>query len=193
MILIRKKQTNGKGDMSQNSVDINNQETDAVDEIIQQWINEGLAKEQLVAMETFGRIKRLENLFMKKAKELNREHANIEPWEFDVLATLRRSGKPFCLSPSELFTMTMVTSGTMTNRLTQLQKKGLIERLANPNDKRSLLVQLTKKGIELIDGVMTVYLKFENELLADMDGAELAQLNDILKKMEYKIERKVDD
>lgn len=174
--------------MSQNSVNINNQETDAVDEIIQQWIKEGLAKEQLVAMETFGRIKRLENLFMKKAKELNREHANIEPWEFDVLATLRRSGAPFCLSPSELFTMTMVTSGTMTNRLTQLQKKGLIERLANPNDKRSLLVQLTKKGTELIDGVMTVYLKFENELLADMDGTELAQLNDILKKMEYKIE-----
>lgn len=175
--------------MNQNSAaqTENMQVTDAVDKIIQQWVNEGIDEEQLVPMETFGRIKRLESIFMKKVKELNKAHANIEPCEFDVLATLRRSGQPFCLSPSELFTMTMVTSGTMTNRLTQLQKKGLVERIANPNDKRSLLVQLTEKGITVINDVMTVYLQFENDLVADMSSEELFILNKLLKKIESKI------
>ncbi|WP_230655635.1 MarR family winged helix-turn-helix transcriptional regulator [Psychrobacter sp. I-STPA10] len=160
-----------------------NSSTDAVEQIIQQWQAQGFADEQLTAMQTIGRIKRLEVLLMRQLTITYKAH-QLTQWEFDVLATLRRAGEPFILSPTALFASMMVTSGTMTNRLQHLQEKALIQRIENPEDKRSLLVQLTDKGVAVIDKVVVAHIELENQLLSAMSQEELTILNTLLKKVE---------
>lgn len=105
-----------------------------------------------------------------------------------VLATLRRSGKPYCLAPTELFSTLMITSGTMTHRMTQLEKRGLIERLANPDDARSKLVQLTQEGFELIDRAVTAHVANEERILEGLDHQQKAQLNENLRLLLARLE-----
>ena len=111
---------------------------DAVQKIIRQWQNQGLAMDSLLAMETIGRIKRLEVILMRKLSANYKENYQISHWEFDVLATLRRAGSPYLISPTVLFDSMMVSSGTMTNRLQHLEKKQLSERVYNSEDKPDL-------------------------------------------------------
>ncbi|MFG1490742.1 MarR family transcriptional regulator, partial [Oceanospirillum sp. HFRX-1_2] len=110
------------------------------------------------------------------------EHGLNQP-EFDVLATLRRSGAPYCLAPTALFSTLMVTSGTMTNRMTQLEKKGLIERLPNPDDARSKLVKLSDKGLELIEQILPYHVENGLNLIAGLDEDSLASLNQSLRDL----------
>ncbi|WP_434353719.1 MarR family transcriptional regulator [Psychrobacter sp. HD31] len=156
---------------------------DTVDIIIHQWQQQGFDSQQLLAMETLGRIKRLDNQLMKKISDIHKANHDIAMWEFDVLATLRRAGEPYCLSPTELFASTMVTSGAMTNRLNQLSKRGFIRRVANPVDKRSLLVQLSDDGLKLINQAIIEHIDIENQLLKNLDIAEIRQLNKLLSKI----------
>lgn len=167
--------------------DNNNTNNDAVDTLIAQWQKEGFAAKQLVAMETLGRIKRLEVLIMRELTANYKANFDLSHWEFDVLATLRRAGNPYRLSPTELFDSMMVSSGTMTNRLQSLEKKKLIKRVDNPDDKRSLLVELTSKGIDLIDKAMISHIELENELLKGLSNEEIKIMNILLKKMESQL------
>lgn len=160
---------------------------DAVNRIIMQWQEQGFKSDELVAMETIGRIKRLELLLMRGIAEGHKAQFDLAHWEFDVLATLRRAGEPYCLSPTALFDTMMVSSGTMTNRLQHLEKKKLISRVDNPDDKRSLLVQLTQAGKALMDKALPAHLERENELLAGMSQEELKMLNMLLKKVELQM------
>lgn len=160
---------------------------DAVEVIINQWLREGFNEDELVAMETIGRLKRLETILMRQLNKNYKKIFNLNQWEFDVLATLRRSGKPYRLSPTSLFDSMMVSSGTMTNRLQNLEKKQLIIRVENHDDKRSMLVELSPKGVELIDQVMISHVQLENELLSDMSREELDIVNTLLKKIERQI------
>lgn len=160
---------------------------DNVECIIAQWRAEGLPEDQLIAMETIGRIKRLEIMIMKQLASLYQEHFQLTHWEFDVLATLRRSGKPYCLSPTQLFDSMMVSSGAMTNRLHHLEKKQWIHRIPHPEDKRSLLVQLTHGGLQLINEAIRLHITAENDMLAGLAKDELLTLNKLLKKMESDI------
>ena len=159
-------------------------EQDAVQQIIAQWRQQGFTAPDLVAMETIGRIKRLEILLMQQITRNFKENYELLHWEFDVLATLRRAGRPYCLSPTALFASMMVSSGAMTNRLQHLEKKQLIERIENKNDKRSLLVQLTDQGVSLIDKAITSHIELENNVLADLSKEELDILNLLLQKIE---------
>ena len=160
---------------------------DAVGLIIAQWQAEGFAADQLRTMETIGRLKRLEVMLMRQLSANYKTNYQLSHWEFDVLATLRRSGAPFTLSPTALFDSMMVSSGTMTNRLQHLEKKQLITRIDNPDDKRSSLVQLTDAGVSLIDEVMISHIQLENQLLDDMSAEELSILNVLLKKLEHQL------
>ena len=160
---------------------------DAVGLIIAQWQAEGFAADQLQTMETIGRLKRLEVMLMRQLSANYKANYQLSHWEFDVLATLRRSGAPFTLSPTALFDSMMVSSGTMTNRLQHLEKKQLITRIDNPDDKRSSLVQLTGTGTALIDEVMISHIQLENQLLGDMSAEELSILNVLLKKLEHQL------
>ena len=168
---------------------MHNAKHDAVDRIIEQWTAQGIPAKQLNAMETIGRIKRIQ-ILLEHALAENFQQFALSSWEFDVLATLRRSGEPYCLSPTELFAAMMVSSGTMTNRLQHLQRKALIVREANPNDGRSLLVKLTDKGLAVINACVTQHVELENTLLAGMKKEEVAQLNQLLKALEAQLPQK---
>lgn len=155
--------------------------TDAVDKIIAQWRQEK-PEFDLTAMEVLGRLKRASAVLSPKIEKVFLEHALNQP-EFDVLATLRRSGAPYCLAPTALFSTLMVTSGTMTNRMTQLEKKGLIERLPNPDDARSKLVKLSDKGLELIEQVLPYHVENGLNLIVGLDEDSLASLNQSLRDL----------
>jgi DNA-binding MarR family transcriptional regulator len=107
----------------------------------------------------------------------------LQAGEFDVLATLRRSGAPYALTPTALYEATMVTSGAMTNRLDRLEKAGLILRGPHPNDRRGIVVQLTGKGLALIDEALTAHVANEHEILAGLSDAEREMLARLLGKL----------
>lgn len=107
----------------------------------------------------------------------------LQAGEFDVLATLRRSGSPHALTPTALYEATMVTSGAMTNRLDRLEKTGLILRAPHPNDRRGIVVQLTGKGLALIDEALTAHVANEHEILAGLSDAEQETLALLLGKL----------
>ena len=132
------------------------------------------------SMKIFGRALRL-------MKHLGKERAQaMAPFgfregEFDVLATLRRAGEPYCLSPTQLYTSLLITSGAMTNRLNHLEQQGLIRRIADPDDKRSSLVSLTPHGQERIEQALLVHTETQNALLRNLSEAQRAQLESLLR------------
>ena len=109
--------------------------------------------------------------------------ADLETWGFDVLAALRRAGAPHTLSPSQLMQETMVTSGTMTNRLNRLEELALINRQPDPNDGRGSLVSLTALGMKKVDEALDQLIKNERTFLTDLSEEEYEQLADLLSKL----------
>src|ERR1700754_1142904 len=125
---------------------------DEVDRLILTWQRERPDLD-VAPMEVLSRVSRL-------ARELDRARGQavdthgLESWVFDVLAALRRAGPPYQLSPGKLLKETLVTSGTMTNRVDRLAARGLVERLPDPGDRRGVLVQLTLAGRDGVDAAM---------------------------------------
>lgn len=107
----------------------------------------------------------------------------LQSGEFDVLATLRRSGPPYALTPTELYEATMVTSGAMTARLDRLEKAGLIQRAPHPSDRRGVVVQLTAKGRELTDTALAAHVANEHEILAGLTQEDKQMLAKLLEKL----------
>ena len=118
---------------------------DDIDRLVAQWATEKpeLDTEPMAIM---GRLLRIAKKMETRVAQLHKQY-DLTLGEFDVLATLRRSGEPFWLTPSELIDSMMLTSGAMTNRLDKLTSKGLIARQHNQSDRRSVPVQLTEKGL----------------------------------------------
>src|SRR5689334_17033429 len=129
---------------------------DEVDELVLAWRRERDDLD-LAPVEVFSRISRLGRLLDLARRDAFTAHA-IEPWEFDVLAALRRAGKPYRLSPGQLLRETMVTSGTMTNRIDRLTARELVERSPDPYDRRGVLVGLTGAGKRAVDGAFETLL-----------------------------------
>ena len=124
------------------------------------------------------RIARLARHLDRARRSAFGEHG-LEQWEFDVLAALRRSGAPYELTPGRLVTQLIVTSGTMTNRVDQLARQGLVQRRPDPADRRGVLVGLTATGHRRVDDALEGLLAREHDLLAALpsdDRLELAQL-----------------
>ena len=140
---------------------------DAAARAVAQWKQElpELAAENMLLI---GRLKRAAALIGRELEKVYGEYGLTEG-SFDVLATLRRSGAPYTLTPTELFSALMVTSGTMTTRLKNLENQGLIDRLPNPDDARSLLVRLTDKGEELIEKAVFPHVENEKRLMEKLD------------------------
>jgi DNA-binding MarR family transcriptional regulator len=109
--------------------------------------------------------------------------AELDTWGFDVLAALRRAGAPHTLSPSQLMQETMVTSGTMTNRLDRLEELSLINRQPDPNDGRGSLVTLTALGMKKVDEALDHLIKNEKTFLTDLTQEENDALADLLSKL----------
>ncbi len=151
------------------------QRSDAVDAILEQWRRERPDLD-VSPMGTIGRIKRCAALLQRKLDEVFAAFG-MTNWEFDVLATLRRSGAPYCLAPTTLFSAMMITSGTMTHRLKGLETRGLVHRLPNRDDARSVLVQLTPDGLALIDRAVEAHVENERRILASIKPSDLVALN----------------
>ncbi|UTW10778.1 MarR family winged helix-turn-helix transcriptional regulator [Marinobacterium rhizophilum] len=151
---------------------------DAVDAILAQWQRERPDLDTS-PMATIGRLKRCSALMQRRLDEAFSAFG-LTLWEFDVLATLRRSGAPYCLAPTALFSTLMVTSGTMTHRMQRLEASGWVERLANPDDARSKLLKLTPAGLELIDRAVEAHVANEHRILAPLGAADLAALEESL-------------
>ncbi len=152
---------------------------DVVDRLTQQW---ALEKPELDTepMAIMGRILRIAKHMEIEVAQLHKRYG-LKLGEFDVLATLRRSGEPFCLTPSELMGSMLLTSGAMTNRLDKLESKQLIVRTHSTADRRSVTVKLTSKGIRLIDELLELHVELQHRLISGMDVEHKAQLNQMLK------------
>ncbi len=116
---------------------------------------------------------------------LDRTHAEfgLLGESFDVLASLRRSGPPYQLTPTQLYREMMLTSGAMTNRIDRLEEAGLVARKPDPSDRRGTLVRLTAKGKALIDAAAAEHAANEERLLAVLTATEQRQLGDLLRKV----------
>jgi DNA-binding MarR family transcriptional regulator len=154
---------------------------DEVDRLVEAWRRER-ADLDLTPMEVLSRVTRLGHHLDRARREAFTEHA-IESWEFDVLAALRRAGAPYELSPGRLLKETLVTSGTMTNRVDRLAARGLVERLPDPNDRRGVLVRLTPTGRTTVDGALEALLSREHALLTGLDAGEQRTLATLLRSL----------
>lgn len=160
---------------------------DEVDGLIEAWRSQR-PDVDVRPMEVFSRVSRLSRHLDRARRTVFTEHA-IEPWEFDVLAELRRSGPPYELSPGRLLRATLVTSGTMTNRVDRLAAAGLVRRRPDPADKRGVLVRLTDKGAEHIDDALASLLSYEEGLLAPMEIEDREQLASLLRSLLAPLDR----
>ena len=153
---------------------------DHVSIILAQWAAE---RPDLNAspMGIVGRISRL-SLVVDKELEPVFEQFGLNSWSFDMLATLRRAGDPYRLSPTNLFRSMMVTSGTMTNRIDRLTEKGLVRRVPDPEDRRGIQVELTQQGRELIDRALISHVANEAQLLQPLSLEEQQTLATLLHK-----------
>ncbi|MBZ9595913.1 MarR family transcriptional regulator [Streptomyces yangpuensis] len=157
------------------------EEKDAVDAITAQWF---AVRPELdtAPMAVFGRIYRITKA-MGDAMEECYQRFGISRGEFDVVATLRRSGAPYTLSPRQLSATLMLTTGGMTGRLDKLEKAGLLRRKPDPHDRRGLQVTITDRGLELIDEAVTAGLEVQRAALTGLSDEEVAQLTGLLRKL----------
>ncbi len=152
---------------------------DEVDELVAAWHRER-AELDLAPVEVFSRISRLSRHLDRARRQAFTAHL-IEPWEFDVMTALRRAGSPYELSPGRLLRETMVTSGTMTNRVDRLTARGLVARLPDPGDRRGVLVRLTPDGKRTVDAAFEELIGHERDLLAALPEPDRAKLAELLK------------
>lgn len=152
---------------------------DHVDRILAQWRRER-PELDVSPMGLIGRLKRL-SICLTREMEKTWTDFGLNAASFDVLATLRRAGPPFRLSPGDLIASTMVTSGTMTNRIDQLEKAGLVERVRNPDDGRGFLISLTDDGFRVIDAAVAAHVATQEKLVAGLSKRERQDLDALLK------------
>ena len=160
---------------------------DHVDFITDQWARERPDLD-VSAMGIIGRVARL-YLAYQEAMQVTFSRYGLNAAKFDVLATLRRSGAPYRLSPGDLLKATMVASGTMTNRISRLEAEGLVLRLINPDDSRSFLIELSADGLALIARVVEDHVATQERLLAPMPNQERTALKTLLSRAQAAVEK----
>jgi len=154
---------------------------DEVDRIVAAW---GREREDLDfgPLEVLSRVDRLAR-HLDRARRAAFDASGVEPWEFDVLSALRRAGEPYELSPKTLLQQTLVSSGTMTNRVDRLTARGLVARRTDPRDGRGILVSLTGAGRTTVDAAIADLLRAERDILAGMPDAEQDRLAGLLRRL----------
>lgn len=154
---------------------------DGVDRITEQWAQERPDLDTS-GMAITGRVSRLERLVSDRIDEVFARHG-LEAWEFDVLATLRRSGEPYELTPGLLMEQVMITSGAMTNRIDRLEGRGLVERSKCVDDGRKVQVALTPAGHATLDAALPDHVANQLAIVSVLDDDERRQLVDLLRKL----------
>jgi len=152
---------------------------DGVDDLVAAWRAQRPDLD-VEPMQVLSRISRLARHLDIARRGAFTDHG-LESWEFDVLAALRRQGAPFQLTPGALLRATLVTSGTMTNRVDRLAAEGLVRREPDPRDKRGVLVTLTDRGRERVDAALADLLRRERVLLAGLESGQRRHLADLMR------------
>jgi DNA-binding MarR family transcriptional regulator len=153
--------------------------TDEVDDLVAGWQAErpDLNVEPLQVLSRISRLAR----HLDRARRAAFAAHGLESWEFDVLSALRRQGAPYQLSPGALLRATLVTSGTMTNRIDRLADAGLVFRQPDLQDKRGVLVALTTRGLAAVDAALADLLSSERQLLTGLDAGQQRDLAALLR------------
>jgi DNA-binding MarR family transcriptional regulator len=154
---------------------------DEVDRIVGAWVRErpDLDFAPLQVLSRVGRLAR----HLDRARRTAFTASGLESWEFDVLSALRRAGSPYQLSPKALLQQTLVSSGTMTNRIDRLVTRTLVERHTDPHDGRGILVTMTGDGRQRVDTAISTLLVSENELLDRLSAGDQERLAGLLRKL----------
>jgi DNA-binding MarR family transcriptional regulator len=154
---------------------------DLVDRIIEQWDDEkpDLDTSALAAMNRVVRLGRHIEAHLRQALA----PFGLDVWSYDVLAALRRQGKPYDLSPTELRRAAILTSGAMTNRIDRLEERNLVERFADPDDRRALRVHLTDEGLRLIDEAIEIRFSAAEDLASRLTAKEIHEVSRLLRKL----------
>lgn len=157
------------------------QTMDAVDEILRQWVRERPDLD-VSPMGIVGRISRLERRMDPLLTSVFRRFG-LERWSFDVLAALRRSGYPYELTPTQLFSSLMLTSGAITHRIDELVKTKLVQRAPDPNDRRGIRVRLTRLGLLKINEAVAAHVENERKMLGHLSRKERSLLTLLLRRL----------
>ena len=160
---------------------------DEVDRLVAAWTRER-PDVDVTPMHVLSRVTRLARHLDRARREAFASH-ELEIWEFDVLSALRRAGQPYELSPGALLRETMVTSGTMTNRVDRLAERMLVDRRPDPDDRRGVLVRLTRSGRETVDAALDALLAGERELLAVLGIRDQQRLAALLRELTTPFDR----
>ena len=134
-------------------------------------------------MVLFGRLIEAGEVLMREKLAPVYAKFGVHRGEFDVLATLRRAGRPYALTPTQLYETSMISSGSMTNRIDRLEAAGLVERLPNPADRRGFLVRLTSKGHSLIEAALVEQMAIEKKAVTALSEDEQITLSYLLSKL----------
>ncbi|GAB2632164.1 MarR family winged helix-turn-helix transcriptional regulator [Nocardia goodfellowii] len=148
--------------------------TDHVDRVLAQWQTQRPDLD-VSPMAVLGRLSRLSQFAGVELRKTFAAHG-LDAASFDVLATLRRSDPPHCLTPTELMRSAMVTSGAITQRLDRLEERGLVTRSRSASDGRGIKVTLTEAGRALVDAALPDHVATEERLLAALTPAQRARL-----------------
>lgn len=162
-------------------------EEDDVDRIMHDWAS-ARPDLDIAPLAVFSRVTRIAK-HLDRARALAFERSGLTAWEFDVLAVLRRGGLPFRQSPKVLVKETMVSSGTMTNRIDRMVERGLVTRLTDPNDGRGVLVEMTPKGQTLIDAAITRLVDAEDQLIGAMSRTDRERTATLLRRLALSVNR----
>lgn len=156
-------------------------ENDEVDRIVDAWRAQRPDLD-FSPLEVLSRVARLSR-HLDRARRAAFRRSDLEPWEWDVLSALRRAGEPYQLSPKQLLQQTLVSSGTMTNRIDRLVGRRLVRREADPGDRRGVLVILTDDGRVRVDAAITRLVDAEAVLLASLSRSDRERLAALLRKL----------
>ena len=162
-------------------------EYDEVDRIIEAWSTQRPDLD-FSPLEVLSRVDRLSR-HLDRARREAFTRSELEPWEWDVLSALRRAGAPFQLSPKQLLQQTLVSSGTMTNRIDRLVGRQLVHRESDPDDGRSVLVTLTEAGRTRVDAAITRLVDAEATLLSTLSRPDRDRLAALLRKLSLGFDR----
>jgi DNA-binding MarR family transcriptional regulator len=162
---------------------------DRVDQLRKEWASErpDLDTSPVAVVARVGRAAR----FLDNAMDAFFAESGLSRVTWDILATLRRSGSPYRLSPTALYRAVMRSSGAMTRQLDNLERAGWVMRIPDPDDRRGLLVELTPEGLDLVDDIAIGHVENERDLLAALDAGEQNQLAQLLKKLLLSFEQRV--
>ncbi|QDV51142.1 MarR family winged helix-turn-helix transcriptional regulator [Gimesia fumaroli] len=161
---------------------------DFIDHLISQWKSE---RPDLDAtpMAVVGRILRLSTHLDRRVNEVLKPFG-LALWGFDILATLRRSGSPYAMTPTELMDAVMLSSGAMTNRIDRLEQLDFVERKPSPSDRRSLQVKLTKRGRKIIDDAIAARFAEADQAQTSLKKQDRKQLADLLRTLLHNLDHK---